>query len=263
VSRWTQTIALDSSRLALNGALKGARYATMLQILGNPRGHYSSECKPPENRRLRNLLVTRNAGPFRVQGIRPAVDTLEAILADVKAAEPDVHSRLGHVGMLCCRLVRGSSSAISNHSWGTAIDLRIAGVLDSRGNSRAQRGLMQIYKYFNRHEFFWGVAFPTEDAMHFEASDQLIRRWHQHGMLGDAPAPPADDDTLEIGDRSAAVAELQRMLAKTLSIQISRDGIFGAMTRAAVIDFQRRHDLTADGRAGPCITLAKLREVTS
>jgi peptidoglycan hydrolase-like protein with peptidoglycan-binding domain len=52
------------------------------------------------------------------------------------------------------------------------------------------------------------------------------------------------------------------MLAKTLSIRITMDGIFGAMTRAAVIDFQRRHDLTADGRAGPS-TLAKLREVTS
>jgi hypothetical protein len=261
MSQWTQTIALDNSRLTLNGELKGARNSTMLQVLGNPRGNYSSECQPPENRLLRNLLVRRSVGPFRVQGIRPAVDTLERILADVKAAEPDVHARLGNVGMLCCRFVRGSTSAISNHSWGTAIDLTVDGVLDTRGNNRAQRGLMQIHKHFNAHGFFWGVAFPTEDAMHFEASDQLIRQWHQQGMLGDAPAP-ADDDTLDVGERSPAVAELQRMLAKALSIRLTADGIFGAMTRAAVIDFQTRHGLTADGRAGPR-TLAKLREVTS
>lgn len=97
MARWSDTIVLDSSRLTINGALKGARNSTMLQILGNPRGRYSSECQPPENRRLRNLIVVRNVGPFRVQGIRPAVDTLETILADVKAAEPDIYGRLGHV----------------------------------------------------------------------------------------------------------------------------------------------------------------------
>ena len=260
--RWSDTIALDSSRLTINGALRGARNVTMLQTFGNPRGRYSAECQPPENRRIRNLLVVRNVGPFRVQGIRPAVDALEAILDDVKAAETDIYGRLGHVGMLCCRFVRGSTSAISNHSWGTAIDLTIDGILDTRGNNRAQRGLLQIYRHFNRHDFFWGVAFPTEDAMHFEASDQLIRRWHQQGLLGDAPAPSAQDDTLEVGDRGAEVAELQRMLAKALSIQIHPDGIFGALTRAAVIDFQSRHGLRTDGVAGP-VTIAKLRDVTT
>ncbi len=98
--------------------------------------------------------------------------------------------------------------------------------------------------------------------MHFEASDQLMRRWHQQGLFGDAPAPSAPDDTLEVGDRGAEVAELQRMLAKALSIQINSDGIFGVLTRAAVIDFQSRHRLRTDGVAGP-ITIAKLRDVTT
>jgi peptidoglycan hydrolase-like protein with peptidoglycan-binding domain len=82
--------------------------------------------------------------------------------------------------------------------------------------------------------------------MHFEASEQLLLRWHQEGKLGDAPAPVADDN-LEFGDRSAAVAELQRLLSKALVIKIVPDGIFGAQTRAAVVAFQSHNDLPADG----------------
>jgi hypothetical protein len=249
MSGFTDTIALGDSRFTINGALKGARNKTMLQLLGNPRGDYSQECQAPTNPTVRNLIVARNVGPFNVRGLRPAVDTLEAILAEVKEEEPDIHGRLGHVGMLCCRFVRNSTSAISNHSWGTAIDLTIDGVLDRRGDKRAQKGLMQIHKIFNKHQFFWGVAFPTEDAMHFEASEQLLLRWHQEGKLGDAPTPVADG-SLEFGDRSAEVAELQRLLSKALGIEIEPDGIFGAQTRASVLAFQSRNNLAADGVVG-------------
>jgi hypothetical protein len=90
-----------------------------------------------------------------VQELRPAVATLERILADVRMHEPEVYDRLGHMGMLCCRFVRGRRSAISNHSWGTAIDLTIDGILDNRGKNRAQRGLMQIYKHYNKKRPLW------------------------------------------------------------------------------------------------------------
>jgi len=35
--------------------------------------------------------------------------------------------------MLCCRYIRNSKTNISNHSWGTAVDLKLKGVLDVRG----------------------------------------------------------------------------------------------------------------------------------
>ncbi len=178
--------------------------------------------------------------------MQPAVETLRAILADVKTEHPEIHALLGHVGMLCCRFVRGSRSAISNHSWGTAIDLTIDGILDRRGDNRAQRGLLAIHPVFNRHGFYWGAAFPTEDAMHFEASDQLIRSWHGVGRLighpsGSAPA------FAEFGDRGSEVLDVQRRLALAISGEIEADGIFGAMTRAAVMEFQRRGRLPITG----------------
>jgi Putative peptidoglycan binding domain/D-alanyl-D-alanine carboxypeptidase len=257
MSQWTETIPFDNSRFTLNGDLQGARNRTMLELLGNPRGSYSQDCQGPTNARISRLIAARNVGPFTVRGLKPAVDTLEQILAVVKDKEPDIHSRLGHVGMLCCRFVRGSNTAISNHSWGTAIDLTIDGVLDERGNKRAQKGLMQIFKHFNAFGFFWGVAFPTEDAMHFEASEQLMRKWAADGKLGDV-AVPAEDDTLEIGDRSAKVAEIQKALGKILRLQIEADGVFGPATRAAVIMFQTQNGLKPDGMVGAA-TLAKIK----
>ena len=108
---------------------------------------------------------------------------------------------------------------------------------------------MRIHKIFNKHQFFWGVAFPTEDAMHFEASDQLVRRWHQEGKLGDATVPVAQDD-LQFGDRSVEVAEMQRLLSRALGVEISPDGIFGAQTYDAVRVLQWRNNLVADGVVG-------------
>jgi hypothetical protein len=260
MSQWTQTVVLGASRVNLNGALRGARNTTMLKVLGNPRGDYSQKCQPVTNERLRSLIVTEDVGPFRATGLRPAVRTLRAIFADVKATEPDIHGRLGTAGMLCARFVRDSTSAISNHSWGTAIDLTIDGILDARGDGKAQKGLLQIFRHFNDHGFYWGAAFPTEDAMHFETSDDLIREWQAKGEFGAAPAPAGEADSLlEFGDRGAEVVALQEMLSKILNISIKADGIFGSVTRASVMDFQMQKGLTVDGVVGPK-TLAALRE---
>ena len=264
MSQWTETVQLDASRVSLNGDLRGARNSTMLSVLGNPRGSYSQDCQEPTNARMAGLLVSEDVGPFKVRGLRPAVAALRAIFADIKAADRDIHDRLGTAGMLCCRFVRGSTSAISNHSWGCAIDLTIDKVLDRRGDDRAQMGLLQIHKHFNRHKFFWGAAFPVEDAMHFEASDQLVREWQASGQLGAAAGapPPVADSLLEFGDRGAEVMALQQMLSQALGITLGADGVFGAQTRAAVVDFQARHGLAPDGVVGPK-TMAALRQAAS
>jgi cell wall-associated NlpC family hydrolase len=61
---------------------------------------------------------------------------------------------------------------------------------------------------------------------------------------------------LQYGSRGSAVADLQRRL------DISADGDFGPITRAAVEAFQRTHGLVVDGQAGP-ITLGALHRVGS
>ncbi len=239
----------------LNPGIPSAKQATMLAILGNPRRQYSDECQPLTNERLQRLFVeSQSVGPFKVTGLKPAVASLRDVMTDVGREQPEVSEALGTAGMFCARLVRGSLHAISNHSWGTAVDLRLNGVLDRRGDDRVQRGLVEIAPIFNRHGWFWGAGFRTEDAMHFEASDDLIRKWALDGLLGDVPASPTR--ILVIGDRGPEVAEVQRRL-NAAGADLKVDGSFGPGTRGAVAAFQASNGLLPDGVVGPD-TLAAL-----
>jgi hypothetical protein len=239
---------LGIDRRTLNGALSPSRADTNLALIGSPRANYATECRDPTNPAVLRLMKLQDVGPFRVRGLAPAVDALARILDDVEREKPDVFRVLSHVGMLCCRLVRGSRAAISNHSWGTAIDFTLEGKLDRRGDERTQRGLLEIHPIFNRHGFYWGAAFPTEDAMHFEASEQLIRRWSSEGLFGEAPK--INVGLFSFGDRGADVEALQRDLQRALDMDVDADGVFGKDTRAAVMEFQRRQGLTVDGVVG-------------
>jgi hypothetical protein len=165
------------SRESINHGLTAVSNAYMAQTLGQPRESYSSDCQPMTNAALRRHVVTESVGPFRVTGLRPAVNSLQAALNQVQREQPAVHAILGTAGMLCCRYVRGSQSSISNHSWGTAIDFTLNRVLDRRGDNQVQLGLTLIAPIMNQHGWYWGAAFRTEDAMHFEASRSLISQW--------------------------------------------------------------------------------------
>ncbi|MGZ2257445.1 peptidoglycan-binding protein [Roseobacter sp. A03A-229] len=249
----SSTVSFDElgiNRRMINGDLRGSRNSTMLGLIGNPRGTYDQTCRNPTNPQIAALMVTADFGPFRATGLKPAVDALKDIMKEIKRDHRDVHDALSTAGMLCCRLVRGSSTAISNHSWGTAIDLKLEGKLDRRGDDRTQEGLLKIRPIFNKHGFFWGAAFSTEDSMHFEASDQLIREWAAGGKFGDLPGA-LDDGILNFGDRGPEVEVLQQLLNLKLAMDIDVDGIFGMDTQNAVKEFQRRNGLSIDGVVGP------------
>lgn len=161
----------------INEGIAAVSNSFMKERLGNPRQTYSQECQPVTDARLKRAIVSAKVGKFRVQGLSPAIDSLQEIFADILLELPDLHEVVGTAGMLCCRYQRGSSSRISNHSWGTAIDLTIAGVLDTRGDNKVQAGLALLCPLFNRHGWYWGAAFPTEDGMHFEAGKDLVDDW--------------------------------------------------------------------------------------
>lgn len=74
-----------------------------------------------------------------------------------------------------------------------------------------------------------------------------------------AQAAQLADPLLRQGDSGAAVTELQRLL-NAKGVKVSVDGIFGANTQKAVIQFQRSNGLTADGIVG-AKTWAALRKV--
>jgi len=233
----------------VNQGLSGTRNAFMLSLLGNPRQNYAQDCRPMTNPSLKVRIVSGvSVGPFKVTGFDLAVESLKKVMSDIKAERPNVHAALGTAGMLCCRLVRGSTSSISNHAWGTAIDLTIGGVLDARGNNKVQFGLTLIAPIFNRHKWFWGATFPTEDGMHFEISQQLLKKWHDDGLL--LPGhKPASTVKMMMGDRGENVVDLQKRLNK-LGAQLVADGLFGPATHRAVIAFQGREGLSPDGVVG-------------
>lgn len=239
----------------LNPGVSSAKQATMLALLGNPRSSFDAACREVTNPVLKGLIDIQSVGPFRVQGLRPAVAAMKTILEEIRTNVPDVHAGIGTAGMLCARLVRGSEHAISNHSWGTAIDLTLDGILDTRGDNLVQEGLTRIAPIFNAHGWFWGAGFRTEDAMHFEAGDELIRKWDTEGQFGGVPRP-APERLLTLGDRGPEVLTLQHLL-NSLGAEVVEDSVFGTGTRAAVTAFQGAHGLRPDGVVGPQ-TLAAL-----
>jgi hypothetical protein len=106
------------------------------------------------------------------------------VFSAVQSAKPDLYALLGTAGMLCVRYVRGSTTNFSNHSWGTAIDITIGGVLTPRGSTTVQQGLVDLCPFMNAEQFFWGAGFsPTPDGMHYEASSELIAQWKSDGTI--------------------------------------------------------------------------------
>jgi hypothetical protein len=171
------------ARERFNQGLTQPRNAAMLDVLGRPRDSFTTDCAPVTNPRLRDLLETREVGPIRVTMVRPALDSLARILARLEADEPEVYAALGTAGALCARLIRGSSTAISNHSWGTAIDVKLEDELDGFGDGGTQFGLLLLAELFNEEGWFWGATYSREDSMHFEVSEETLRRWAAEGQL--------------------------------------------------------------------------------
>lgn len=174
----------------VNVGLSSPKLSTLRSILGEPRNNYTGDCQPVTGP-FKNRIVTRSVGPFRCTGIDVAVDALKAILASVKREVPDLYDILQTAGMTCARKVKimqpdgtirlGRNP--SNHSWGLAVDIKLGDRLDRQGDDKCYRGLLILSRYFNAAGWYWGVSFPTEDAMHFEVAETTLRRWRREGLI--------------------------------------------------------------------------------
>lgn len=71
-----------------------------------------------------------------------------------------------------------------------------------------------------------------------------------------ALAPAALAAVLEVGSSGGSVTEVQKKLIQWGYLTGSADGKYGEKTRAAVLAFQRKNGLAADGRVGPTTAAA-------
>lgn len=172
------------SRDSINTGLSSAQHSTMVLTFGVP-GRLTVDCSDLTNQKLLKLIETRRVGPFKsLTGLKPALDALDTVFRDVDKDMPGLYAVLGTAGMLCCRSVRGRPEYYSNHSWGTAIDLKVGGILAPLNATRIPRGLLLIYPYLHRNGWFWAAGYQKRtDPMHFEVSQETIQKWKASGML--------------------------------------------------------------------------------
>lgn len=174
------------NRRHMNSGLSAARVSTLKALFGD-FPNLPENCGTNRNAKVSAMLETRNVGPFRCTGIKPALDSLERIFAAVKHDHPQLYKLVGTAGMHCYRRVRGGSTP-SNHSAGTAIDLTVGGVLppmDSTPETPAliPNGFVILYAYFHREGWYWGAGYAggRVDAMHFEVADETLKKWAAQG----------------------------------------------------------------------------------
>jgi hypothetical protein len=77
---------------------------------------------------------------------------------------------LSYDGSYLARLIRGSSTSLSNHAYGTAIDLNYAwNGLGKIAALKGQQGsVRELVPIANSLGFYWGGHFSRNDGMHFE-----------------------------------------------------------------------------------------------
>lgn len=177
------TEQMKAARERFNRGVTQPRNKTMLALLGRPREDMGTDCRSITNPRLKDLVETRQIGPFRATMLKPALDSLDRIIAKLQEDEPDIAAKLGTAGALCVRLIRGSSSAVSNHSFGTAIDITLEGQLDPFADGVMQIGLVILAEHFNDEGWYWGGGYNREDGMHFEVGEETLKKWVDEGLI--------------------------------------------------------------------------------
>ncbi|MFV0358406.1 M15 family metallopeptidase [Tropicimonas sp.] len=181
-SEYTQ-VALIFDRTNFNNPLTVATPGFIVDLLGKPRDTLSDDCQPMTNPALKQMLVTEQVGPVTVTMLRPAIESLKTVFAEIRRTDPKLHDLINTAGALCVRQIRGTSGRYSNHSFGLAVDLNINGALDNFTDGKTQMGLIIIADFFHAEGWIWGAGFRREDSMHFEVSREKLMEWRTQGLI--------------------------------------------------------------------------------
>ena len=146
----------------------------------------------------------------------------------------------------------------SRHSKGDAADIVVSGVAPREVAKYAESiGIKGIGLYETSADGHF-THVDTRDVKSFWYGQNEAKRTTFGGSTPaptptPTPQPSVNNDVLSIGDTGEDVRELQEWLVK-LGYNVGSkgpDGDFGSKTYAAVIDFQRKHNLKDDGIVGP------------
>jgi hypothetical protein len=152
----------------------------LMEIFGPPSQHIGQSCGPLDNDALKSFLVTDKLGSSSVTMLKPAYNSLKAILGQIQKEDPDLLKHVAYQGALCVRSTRGSS-ALSPHAFGAAIDIQFdektpsAEALSNRTAKQAKAAA-----FFERAGWQWA---GLRDYMHFQAALPLIETWINSGEL--------------------------------------------------------------------------------
>jgi hypothetical protein len=168
-------------------------------------------------------------------------------------------------GCYNCRHNTSDPSVLSNHSWGTALDVNEATNPYTRGKlitdmpAAMIRSVREIRTVDLVQVFRWGGDYTSvKDAMHFEiiATPAELAR----GFLA-LEGDRANGKTWAIvrrGSRGPAVIALQNLLRLE---RTTGDGLFGPRTEEAVRRYQSSRGLVADGIVGAATWTALLHNL--
>lgn len=142
------------------------------------------------------------------------------------------------------RNVNGATG--SRHTKGDAADIVVSGIAPAEVAKYAESiGIKGIGLYETSADGHF-VHIDTRDAKSFWYGQKQLAR----STFGGTPTTTDNSrQNLSVGSKGEAVCTLQKKLV-ILGYKISVDGIYGADTRNAVIDYQRKHGLEKDGIAG-------------
>jgi hypothetical protein len=244
-SKYTELVDVDMNA---NDGLHNASGKFVESLLGGP-----------ESKVVLNMIKYIDVGPFKVEGLVSALNSLSEVMSAVEVKYPDLHSRLRHNGMRVVKKIAGKKSK-SLHSWGIAIDITIDGIEDVKWNDKTFYGLALMVPIFHEHRWYWGGAFrdqetekgsgvywSNEDAMHFEVSKEMMLEWAQAGLLGpDAKKVARGIKIIRPGAKGPQVKKVQEALKKHVP-STPTHGSYDRMTERAVKEAQRIFSMTPTG----------------
>lgn len=111
-------------------------------------------------------------------------------------------------------------------------------------------GLFSCYTITNSSQCYTGDILVTKTSGHTGVIVSGNSRVSSHATSGTSNSSTASSGNLKKGSTGEGVKWLQREL-NNRGYNLSVDGIFGSGTYNAVIDFQKKHGLSADGIVGP------------